>query len=252
MGHLRKASLATTASLLAMLMLAGCGGDDSDDDNADSSDEETTSETTEATEASTSASVSATPTPTEPTEPMDTAGDITQEQVDAALLTAAEVSPELVEGTWTDESTPPPCDPDATPTDEQVPPQVEGGVSFETADGAALMEEELSIYETDALAAEAFQLGSAGLDCTEGTFADGSAFTIGAPTDVTAEVNTSGLGTTTLWEVAGEGFEGALVVTLSSRVLLVTTFIATDGADTSGLPAPIEVAEAAFSKALAN
>ncbi len=253
MGHLRKASLATTASLLAMLMLAGCGGDDSDDDTSDGSDEETTtSETTEATEASTSASVSATPTPTEPTEPMDTAGDITQEQVDAALLTAEELGAGFTEGTWTDTSTPPPCDPNGTPTDEQVPPQITGGVTFESADGTAVMEEELSIYETEDLAAEALQLGSAGLDCAEGTFPDGSTFSIEGPTDVTADVNTSGLGTSTLWEVTAEDQEGVLIVTLSSRVLMVNYFASTPGADTSALPNPIDVAEAAFNKALAN
>ncbi len=253
MGHLRKASLATAASLLAMLMLAGCGDGD-DDDSSNETDEETTSETTEtteATDASTSASTE-TASPTAPTEPMDPSGDITQEQVDAALLTAEELGAGFTEGTWTDTSTAPPCDPNGTPTDQQVPPQITGGVNFENADSTAFMEEELSIYETPELAAEAFQLGSAGLDCAEGTAADGSALTISEPTDVTADVNTSGLGNSTLWEVQGEGYEGVLVVTLSSRVLLVNFFASTPEADTSALPNPLEVAEAAFDKALAN
>ena len=197
------------------------------------------------------------PTPTETVEtsvtPMDPTGDITQEQVEAALLTPEEVAPGLVLGEWTNEDSPPPCDQSATPVDVQIPPSVEAGVEINTADGNASMEEEIAIYATAEEASEAFTLGSAGLDCTTASAEDGSTVTIGPATDVTAEVNgASGLGTSTAWEITGEGFSGVLVATLSNRIVMANTFVVADGADTSTLPTPIEIATTAFAKALAN
>ena len=79
------------------------------------------------------------------------------------------------------------------------------------------------------------------------------AVTIGPAKDVTAEVNSaSGLGTSTAWEVTSEGFNGVLVATLAGRIILATQFASAPQVDTSTLPNPVDVAAAAFAKALAN
>lgn len=250
---MRTPRIAAVATILALTTaLAACGGDDGKD--SDSSDDEVTetvtaspteTATTEATTAPTDASVT-------PMDPTDTSGEVTQEQLDAALLTAEDLGAGFVLGEWTSEDSPPPCDPSGTPVDTQIPPAVEGGVEINTADGQASLQEELAIYDTEALAAEAFGLGSAGLGCTTATLPDGTTAEIGPAQDVTAEVNTSGIGSSTAWEISGDGFEVVLVATLAGRVVMACTFANSPDADTSTLPNPIEVAEAAFAKALAN
>lgn len=249
---MRTPRIAVVATLLTLTLLAACGGEDDKDSG---SDDDPTTEATSETTTSESPTESTSPTETVETSvtPMDPTGDITQEQVEAALLTPEEVAPGLVLGEWTNEDSPPPCDQSATPADEQVPPSVEAGVQIATADGSAAMEEEIAIYDTEELAAEAFAIGSGGLNCTEADLGDGSTATIGPATDVTAEVNgASGLGTSTAWEVTLDGQSVVLVATLSGRILIANTFQVADGADTSTLPTPIEIAAAAFAKALAN
>lgn len=244
---MRTPRLASVAAVLALATaLAACG-----DDGSDSSEEVTetvTASPSETTEATTSA-----PTETTPSAPMDPSeGDITQEQVEAALLTAAEVGPEFVDSSWTDESTPPLCDPEGTPVDEQVPAQVKGGTQIDHTEGIASMVEEIAIYATEAEATEAFTLASAGLGCTEGTTDDGQSVTIGPPQDVTAQVNSSGIGTSTAWEVSSDSFDGVVVATLAGRIVMACSFASAPDADVSALPDPVSVAADAFAKALAN
>jgi hypothetical protein len=243
--------IAAVATLLALSLLTACGGDG--DDDSDSSDDKTTVTVTETPSDATSAPTETTPTTAASVTPMDpTEGDVTQEQVEAALLTPEEVSPDFVLGSYSDESSPPPCDPDGTPLDQAVPPSVQGGTVIEHADGIAALQEEIAIYATEGEAAEAFGLATAGLACAEGSI-DGEPFTIRGPQDVTAQVNSaSGLGTSTAWEVSTDSFNGVLVATLAGRIILATQFASAPDADTSALPAPIDVATAAFARALAN
>jgi hypothetical protein len=247
---MRTPRVAVAATLMTLTLLTACGGGD---DDSDSSDEEVTVTVTETPSESTSAPTETTSAPTDVT-PMDpTDGDVTQDQLNAALLTPDEVAPGLVLGTWTNEDTPPPCDQSATPTDVQVPPSVEGGVQINSADGNASYEEEIAIYATEDEASEAFNIGSEGLNCATATLEDGSTATIGAPTDVTADVNgASGVGNSTAWEIQGEGFGGVLVATLAGRIIMANTFVSAEGTDTSTLPTPIDIAATAWTKALAN
>lgn len=235
---------AAAAALLTLTLLAGCGGGD---DDKKSSDKETvvvteTPTETPTTEATTDTSAS----------PMDPTGDVSQEQLDAALLTPEEVGDGFVLGDYSDSDDPPVCDPSGSPVDEQVPPQVQGGTAFDHSTVQASVQEEISIYASDAEAANAFALGSAGITCSEGTLPDGTAITIDAPQDVTSDVDPSGLGSSTAWGVSGDGFEGVLIVTLAHRVIQSATFIAATDADTSTLPNPLDIAAAAWAKALAN
>lgn len=248
---MRTPRVAVAATLMTLTLLTACGGGD---DDSDSSDDEVTATITESPSETTSAPPTETTSPTTPVTPMDpTEGDVTQDQLDAALLTPDEIAPGLVLGTWTDEETPPPCDQSATPVDIQVPPSVEGGVQINTADGNASYEEDLAVYATEEEASEAFGIASGGLNCSTATLDDGSTATIGAATDVTAEVNgASGLGNSTAWEITGDGFSGVLIATLAGRIIMANTFVVADGADTSTLPTPIEIATIAWTKALAS
>lgn len=242
--------IAAVATVLALSLMTACGGGD---DDSGSSDEEVTETVTETPSETTSAPPTETSAPTDAT-PMDpTASDVTEEQLEAALLTPDEIAPGLVVGTWTNEDSPPPCDRTAPPLDEQIPPALEGGTQINTAGGDASYEEEISIYATEEDASEAFSIGSSGLDCSTATLDDGSTATISAPTDVTAEVNgASGVGNSTSWEITGDGFSGVLIATVAGRIVMANTFVVAEGADTATLPTPLEIATTAWTKALAN
>jgi hypothetical protein len=244
---MRTPRIAAVATLLTLTtFLAACGDDDKDSNSDDDVTETVTASpsetpTTDATE---------TPTAEAPMDPTD--GDITLEQVQAALLTPEEVGADFTLGSYDETDDPPPCDPTGTPVDEAVPPSVQSAVQFDHSTGNAAVQEEISIYATEAVAAEAFALGSAGITCSEGTLPDGSAVTITPPSDVTAVVNTSGIGTSTQWGFTGDGYQGTIVATLAGRVIVATTVQATSDFDISTLPNQATVASDAFAKALSN
>ncbi|MDZ5620293.1 hypothetical protein [Nocardioides bizhenqiangii] len=245
---MRTSRTAAVATVLALSLLTACGdgGDDSD-----SSDDPVTETVTEAPSETTSAPTDASTTAETDVTPMDPTGDITQEQVDAALLTPEEVGPGFVAGTYSDENSPPLCDPSSPPVEEVVPSQISSGTQIDHVDGNAAMQEEIVIYATEAEATEAFTVASDGLACSEGTL-DGETITISAPEDVTSQVNQSGLGTSTAWGVSSESFDGVLVASLAGRVIVATQFASAPGTDTSALPNPVEVAATAWAKALSN
>jgi hypothetical protein len=247
---MRTPRVAVAATLMTLTLLTACG--DGDDDSE--SGEEVTATVTVTPSETTSAPTETTTAPSTPVTPMDPTegGDVTMEQVEAALLTPEEVGPDFTLGAYTEEPSPPLCDPEGTPVDEQIPPQVEAGTQIDHNSGDAAMQETISIYTTEAEASEAFALASAGLACTDGS-TDGTPVTIGAAQDVTAEVNSeSGLGTSTAWEVTAESFNGVVVATLAGRIILATQFASAPQFDTTTLPNPVDVATAAFAKALAN
>jgi hypothetical protein len=249
MRSLRVASVATLLTLSTLL--TGCGGDDDGDDKDSKSDEKVTatvtdSPTTETAEPSeTSASTEA-----PPMDPSDT--DITVDQINAVLLTPAEVSPDFVAGTWSGDDSPPPCDPAGTPVDVAVPPAVESGTEMGISGGSVAMSEEIAIYDSEELANQAFELGTESLNCATATLDDGSTASIGAPQDVSGTVNPGRIGTSTSWEISGDGYKILLVATVSGRLLMANTFYAETDADTSTLPAPVDLAAAAFAKAVAS
>ncbi len=248
MRTLRVASVATLLTLSTLL--AGCGGDGDSDADDEVTETVTVDASTDAT-GSTSPTDSAPPTDATPMDPTDT-GDITQEQVEAALLTPEEVGPDFLLGAYTDEPSPPLCDPEGTPIDEQLPPQVQGGTQIDHNSGDVAMLEQIAVYATEEEAAEAFGLATAGLACSEGS-TDGTPVTISPAQDVTAQVNaTSGIGASTAWEITAEGFNGVLVATLSGRIILATQFASAPQFDTSTLPNPVDVQSAAYAKALAS
>lgn len=245
-------TVATAATLLALTVsLAGCGEDEDGDAGEPVTETVTESAAPTSSAPTTSATASTTDGSVTPMDPT-ASSDVTQEQAEAALLTPEEVGTDFVLGAYTDSDDPLPCDPGGTPLDVQVPPGVTGGTQIEHSSGEAALIEEIAIYDSEEEAAQAFGIGTAGLSCTDGTLPDGTAITLDAAQDVTADVNTSGLGTTTAWGFSTDEIEGVFVATLAGRVVLSTSFQSLTGADTSSLPDPIDVQATAFAKALAN
>jgi hypothetical protein len=173
-----------------------------------------------------------------------------EDQAKAALLTAEEVGPGFTAGTWTpnDPSQPTPC---GTPSvDATVPAAVQVGAVTGLANTDQALQEEISVYNDEEEADQAFTIGTAGLSCPSGTvtFSDGTkaALAITAPVDVTAQV---GGDQATAWQLKGGGIQGVLVAVKLSGIVVTFQFTAPDTA-TDLQPAPVTVAKAGMDKIL--
>ena len=247
---MRTPRIAAVATLLALSLLTACGGDG--DDDSDSSDDKTTVTVTETPSDATSAPTEATPTTDASVTPMDpTEGDVTQDQGEAALLTPEEVSPDFVLGSYSYESSPFPCDPDGTPVDEAVPPSVQGGTgsSMPTSGRPPGGDRDLRDGGRGRRGVRARHRGPRLCRGFRGRRAGHDQW---APGRDGPGQQCQRIGTSTPWEFSTGRSNGVFVATLAGRIILATQFSAAPDVDTSAFPAPIDVATAAFGKALAN
>jgi hypothetical protein len=91
-----------------------------------------------------------------------------------------------------------------------------------------------------------------GLGCTNGVLPDGTQITIGAGQDVTAQVNTDGIGTSTAWQFGNAQLKGVIVASQSQSVVTDVIFVAAKDANEKKLPDPLGVAKVAFAKILTH
>ena len=119
------------------------------------------------------------------------------------------------------------------------------GSAAQNADGTLFFQEELTTYDDESTAAQAFQAGLQGLSCTQGTTSNGDQLTISQPKDVSADL----------------GVPGAIEIDIESSTITGQVFAATQGngiavfqfqgstsADTSGIPNPLSIAKKGFQK----
>jgi hypothetical protein len=228
-------------TIAVALVAAGCSS------GSDNSVSTTGAPATTASPATTAASPATTAASTATTLGNDAS---VEDQAKAALLTAAEVGPGFTAGTWTanDPKQPTPC---GTPSvDATVPAAVQVGAVIGMASTNQALQQEISVYNDEEEAMEAFTTGTAGLSCTSGTvtFDDGTkaALAIAAPVDVTAQV---GGDHATAWQLSGGGIQGVLVAVQLSGIVVTFQFTAPDTA-TNLEPAPLTVAKAGMDKIL--
>lgn len=184
--------LATAAVAVLSLGAAACSSTSS------SSNDSTT------TTVASSTSTSATPT----TSTLLTSNEV-KAQVQAALLTAAELGPGFTELTVQVTDNPTPC---GTPDpDTVVKPAVQVTMGAKSPGGVEL-QEQISVFDTAAAATDNFALAMAGLNCSTPTLGDGSALTVSGPTDVLAELNIEGLQQAASWTLSSPAVQGQLVV----------------------------------------
>lgn len=245
----RRLALATTA-LAVCLTTAAC----SSDDGGDAADDASTPATSSAT-ASESASASESAGATESTEtPSESATMLTDEQVTPALLVPDDFGGYgFTIGQSTDDDSPLPCaDPGSPGIDAQVPPQATGSTELDNNAVQAVIAQDIQVYDTPALATKVWTLLQDGLGCTDGVLPDGTAITIGASQDVTSQVNTDGIGTSTAWQFGNDKIKGVIVASQSQSVVTDVIFIAAKDANEKKLPNPLGVAKIAFAKILTH
>lgn len=244
----RRTSLAVAAVSLCLAASACGSGDDS---GASADDTSSSAPTSSSTSASASTSTSA----ATDTASASTAAPLTDDQITPALLV-----PDDIQGYGFttgpapgDDDSAPPCAPPGSPgIDSQVPPQAHGGTELDNNTVGASIIQQIQVYDTPDKAAQAFGLLVDGLNCSSGTLADGTTVKIKSAGDVTAQVNTNGVGQSTAWQLKSAQFDGIIVATLSQSVATDILYLKLKGADESKLPNPLDVSKVAFQKILAN
>ena len=240
---MRIGQIGAVATLLALLSLATACSSSTNGSGAGSSPPNS---------ASASSSPSSDPVSV-PVSSSSSSPAITQAELDDALLTRDDVGYGFRQGSYAPNDQRNPCDPPGTPSvDQRVPPQLSSGRTLDSGTVDAELVQSASIYHTPAEAARAFALAVKGVSCRHGTLSDGTAVTIAAGVDVTSQVNDSGVGTSTAWQLSNAQVRGVIVATLSGRVANACIFVAAANVDTSELPDPVAIAKLAFDKLLAH
>lgn len=199
------------------------------------------------------------PTTSQPTTSGPTAsGGLTDQQAQAALLTAAQVGGGFKAQPANSASTPLPCDQHAPPLDQQFQPSGKARTDLVAPDGQAYVSEEVIGYDSAATADKSLAAGEKGLSCRTATIKVSGhpvVYQIDPVRDVTKYV------TTTLsvpvdkaldWTVHTSDVDFELVATKMGAQLVVLTFGASKKADTSKLPSENTIVGAALRKVKAH
>jgi hypothetical protein len=230
----------TALLLVATLGVAACGSSSSSSKSSSSSSSSASSSS-----ASSSSASSATPS-------------LNAADLQAHLLTAADLGAGLQDGTFTppDPSQPLPCNgPDAQGAnahgpDAIYPPETLVGSQIDSADLQAQFKEELRIYADEATANSVTSFVGHGFACASGTLvdADGSTHDVQLTPlqDVTSEL--TGATEAAEWQLTSTSYDIVEIVARQGNVIVVFQFVAVSGADTSKLPNPLDVAKAAVAK----
>lgn len=164
----------------------------------------------------------------------------------ATLLTPSEVGPGYqVEPTTSTSAEPTPCG--GPNPDSVVPPDAEAKVQFVNPTTVVMVEEEIAIYATDALAGENLALISAGVACPN-PMTPGSTdpMVITGPTPIAGEVQVP-VEELYAWDISNSQFVGTMIVARDGNVLVKFGFVAGDQIGAGSL-APAAVANAGLAK----
>jgi hypothetical protein len=112
---------------------------------------------------------------------------LSEAELQARMLSAAELGSTFTDGTFTVDSTSPTlCGQDNL--NAQVPPVIDLGSQATDAATKAFFREELSVYKDSPTAAQAFALGTQGFSCTQGTTPNGQTFTLSPARDISSNL----------------------------------------------------------------
>jgi hypothetical protein len=243
------------AIMIFVLPVAACS---SSGPGAGSGPSTSTTSASSGTTSSTQAAPSGTPstsasTPSAPSPSAPSGSSVSNPELEAALLTPAEVGPGFTQGTWSDTPSTLPCAPKGSPPiDSQAPPEVKDGREIDHSTIPANLVEVISVYQDAATASRAFALDTQGLSCPNGTLSDGSNITIAPAVDVSTQVDPSGQSKSTDWDLTNNQVHTVIIATLSNRVIEACVFSASASADVSTLPSPIVIAKKAFAKVISG
>ncbi len=209
------------AASCAVALLVSCSSSGSGD--------AATSTTTTAKQTTTTTTEPEVTTTTEPGTDADT-----EAKLATLLITADDLGPTFVELDASD-SDEGPCGGDI---DADFPPLVHAQGAFQSEELQVAMQQDLRVFESETEAATAFDGFVESVSCGSDTV--DQSLQLGEPTDVTSDVGQKAVAVS----LTGDGVEGVGIVVHYSDVIATYQFQGVTGADTSSLPAPLEIAAA--------
>lgn len=187
--------------------------------------------------------------PTTPPSSPSASGGLTDAQAKAALLTAAEIGGGFAATPPDNTDSPLPCTPSAPSLSKQFPPDVKQEADFAGLNGNALFSEEIESYADAATIAQVIAAGEQGLACKTATVG-GTKVTIDGPTDLTSAAKIA-VDKAEAWTLQSSAIDASLIIVQLGRVLVVFSFGAVPGADTSKLPDSEKILDDALAKVAA-
>ena len=168
---------------------------------------------------------------------------LTDAELQDRMLTAQEIGPSFKDGTFSvDSTTPTPCG--EQNLNLQVPPVSDLGSQASDAATKAFFREELSVYDDDATAARAFDLGKQGLGCSQGTTSTGARFTFSAPRNVSSDLGVPSI--VIDYEVGT--ISGQLIAVQEGTHILSFQFEAPTNVDRATLPNALTITKQGLAK----
>lgn len=232
--------IAAAAAALVALSLAAC---------ASSSNGTPTSAPSSESQPSSSTPPSPTSFPTSPATSAATSGGLTEAQAQAALLTAAEVGGGFAATTSDNTDNPLPCTPNDPPLSQQFPPAVKVQADLAGLAGNALFSEEIETYADSSTVAQVIAAGEQGLGCSTATVS-GTAVTIDGPTDLSSAAKVP-VDKAEAWTLTSSALNASLIIVQMHSVLVVYSFGAVPGTDTSKLPDSEKILDGGLAKVAA-
>jgi hypothetical protein len=225
-------------AILAFLLLGG----DSKKTNVSASGSSSSSKSTSSSSSSRSTSSSSRSTSSSST----SSSSLTTADVQARMLTASDIAPGFVDGTFTPDTGPTNCG--GPNRNQQVPPK--GDIGSQSSNGTLSFQEEAIAYNTATDAQKVLDLFKAQTDtttCPSPTITGGEPVSFTSPSDVTSQLTTP---VEAAFEIDFQTTEaqGQFFVIKDGKAIVTFTFVGPQGADTSGVPAPIDLVNKGLDK----
>jgi len=168
---------------------------------------------------------------------------ITAAELQARMLASSDVGPGFKDSEFAvDNVTPAPCG--QQNPGQAVPARLDVGSQADDATTKAFFREEVSNYKDAVTARRAFDLGTQGLTCTQGTLKNGSAITLSPPKDVSSTFGTTAL----VIDFQVTGATGEFFVVLVDNSIMTVQLNAPSDVNSSTLPDSVTVVKRALTK----
>jgi hypothetical protein len=182
--------------------------------------------------------------------PSSSAGGLTQEAAQDALLVGTDIGGGFAQTTSDADTSPLPCTPNDPPLDKLVPPKVKAQTDFQNSAGSALLSEEIDGYADEATAERVLAAGEKGLACKTATIKTGGQtlqVRLQGPTDLTSSLKVA-VDKCEGWQVKASTVDVVLIVARIGPQIVALTFTAATSLDKTTLPSTADVSEKALSK----
>ena len=172
----------------------------------------------------------------------------TQAELDASLLTPADVGPGFTKAQFSPSGDPLPCTPNDPPLEQQFSSTLTGGTALADNPKAVAMSEDLRLYADPDTAEKVLQAAAKGLNCKQGKLnltGTPEDVTFSAEQDATADTHSDDAISV---QATSAQYDIQLIGCKIGRLVVLFSFLGAKGADTSTLSNPITIAAKGIDK----